>query len=168
MLIREAILSDYSGIAKVHVDCWLNNYQRVLPIKLLEELSYREREDLWKKILLNDKVWVVENDHSEIVGFVHGGINRTSQYEDYQGEIYALHILKDYQNLGLGRMLIRTLLDDLKQHNITSLMISIFEDDSFCTFYENLGAQKIDCVQVDLEGQTVNEAIYGWDALPQI
>lgn len=131
-------------------------------------MSYREREDLWKKILLNDKVWIVENDDSDIVGFVHGGIKRTSQYEQFQGEIYALHILKDYQNLGLGRMLIRTLLDDLKEHNISSLMISVFEEDTHCTFYENLGAERVDCIDVEFDGQIIKEAVYGWEALTQI
>ncbi|TFB21337.1 GNAT family N-acetyltransferase [Filobacillus milosensis] len=167
MIIREALLSDYKGIAWVHVESWRSSYENLIPPHLMEELDCEQREDLWKKILLHDKVWVVE-DRDQIVGFVHGGLTRSNNYMDYQGEIYALYILSGYQGLGLGKMLIRTLIEDLSKQNIASLLVSVFEEDSQCHFYETLGAEKIDSVEVDLEGQRVKEAVYGWMSLPQI
>ena len=49
ILIRKAELEDAKGIAKVHVDSWRTTYKGIVPDTFLENLSYENREQIWKK-----------------------------------------------------------------------------------------------------------------------
>lgn len=49
MKIREAIVSDAKGIAKVHVDSWRTTYKGIIPDDFLNNLSYEQRTKLWEE-----------------------------------------------------------------------------------------------------------------------
>lgn len=95
MIIREAIITDAFGIAKVHVDSWRTTYKNIVPDIYLNNLSYERREQLWNDNISKDKVFVAENEHGKIVGFATGGKERNEKFTNFHGELTSIYILKE-------------------------------------------------------------------------
>ncbi|MCP1495113.1 L-amino acid N-acyltransferase YncA [Peribacillus frigoritolerans] len=163
MRIRKAVLTDAKGIAKVHVDSWKTTYANIIPDEYLNNLAYEGREQLWKGNIPNSDVFVAENEEGKIVGFSSGGKERSGKYPDYTGELYAIYILKEYQGNGLGKLLVKPIIEELQQKNFFSMIVLVLEDNSFRLFYETLGGEKIDTIEVNISGKKLNELVYGWD-----
>jgi ribosomal protein S18 acetylase RimI-like enzyme len=168
MNIRKAILTDAKGIAKVQVDSWKTTYKNIVSDDFLNQMSYESREQKWKDIILKEPVFVAENNEGEIVGFSNGGKERTGNYPNYKGELYAIYILKDYQRNGLGKLLLEPLIEELKQQDIFSMTVLVLEENSSRRFYESLGAKKIDTIEIELSGKKLSEIVYGWDDIRTI
>lgn len=66
-------------------------------IKVLINLSYERREQLWTNNIPNGIVFVAENDNGQIVGFSSGGKERSGKYKEYKGELSSIYILQEYQ-----------------------------------------------------------------------
>ncbi len=165
MKIRKAMLADAKGIAKVHVDSWRTTYSGIVPDEFLQQLSYESRENMWKRGIPNGHIFVAENEKGEIFGFACGGKERSGNYEYYQGELYAIYILKEYQGQGLGKKLIVPVVKQLLDKNINTMLVLVLEENKSCLFYEALGARKLDKVEDEIGGKTLIEAVYGWDNL---
>jgi len=63
-------------------------------------MTYENREEKLKAIILEQTVFVSEIN-SEIIGFSNGGEERTGRYPNYNGEMYAIYILEEYQRKGI-------------------------------------------------------------------
>jgi L-amino acid N-acyltransferase YncA len=163
MKIREAVLSDATGIAKVHVDSWKTTYQNIVPDEYLESLKYESREQMWLNAIPNGGVFVAENEEGRIVGFASCGKVRSGKYLDYQGELYAIYILKEYQRHGLGQLLVKATIEHLHQQHIRNMIVLVLEENASKHFYESLGARKIDNLVVGIAGKKLNELVLAWD-----
>jgi ribosomal protein S18 acetylase RimI-like enzyme len=153
MIVREAKIADAPAIARVNLDTWRTAYRKFLPADYLAQLSYQKRESNWQEILSNvkntgDFVCVAQNESGQIVGFAAGGCERTGKYA-YQGELFAIYILEEYQRQGIGRQLVRAVAIKLA-------------DNSACRFYEFLGAEKVEEKQTSRAGAALKEIAYGW------
>ena len=168
MKIREALLSDVRGIAEVHVDSWITTYTNIVPAAYLKRLTYEGREQLWRENISVNEVFVAENNDGQIVGFSSGGKERSGHYPDYKGELYAIYVLEDDQRSGIGERLLKPIIDQLQQQNIFTMIVFVLEENPSRKFYEFLGAEKIDSVQMELSGKTFNEIVYGWNDISKI
>jgi ribosomal protein S18 acetylase RimI-like enzyme len=147
MIVREAKIADAPAIARVNLDTWRTAYRKFLPADYLAQLSYQKRESNWQEILSNvkntgDFVCVAQNESGQIVGFAAGGCERTGKYA-YQGELFAIYILEEYQRQGIGRQLVRAVAIKLAELNLNSMLVWVLGDNSACRFYEFLGAEKV-------------------------
>ncbi|MBD2680831.1 MULTISPECIES: GNAT family N-acetyltransferase [Nostoc] len=165
MLIREANLADAPGIAKVHVDAWRTTYRNLMPAKFLADLSYEARQEMWVKIFSNiaecNFTYVAENEIGQIVGFASGGQERTGD-RLYQGELYAIYILEEYQRQGLGHRLISTIATRLLQSDISSMLVWVLADNTASSFYQSLGGQQVNQKQIEIGNVQLVEVAYGW------
>lgn len=166
MLIRKAKLEDVKGIAKVHVDSWRTTYKGIVPDSFLESLSYEEREQIWKSGIEANQVYIAEDESGKIVGFASGGKERTGKYDAYIGELYAIYLLEGQQGKGLGQKLFQSVVDDLKEKQLNSMVIWALAENPACRFYEKLGGKKIDTAEIELAGKKLDEVAYGWEELP--
>lgn len=162
MLIRKALPTDAKGIARVHVDSWRTTYKHIFPEDYLQSLTYESREDLWKSVIPNGYVYIAENHDGEIVGFSSGGKERTGDYPGYDGELYAIYILKEYQGKGIGRQLVKPLVEQLTNDGMNSMTVLVLEANPAKQFYQSLGAIEIDQLQDTVAGKEVIELVYGW------
>ncbi|MCU6795657.1 GNAT family N-acetyltransferase [Paenibacillus sp. WQ 127069] len=163
MKIRRAKLADAKGIAKVHVDSWRTTYTHIIPDDFLHNLSYERREQLWINVIPQGIVFVAENDEGKIVGFADGGKERSGKYLDYDGELNAIYLLKEYQGQGIGTILVKSVIHELKQLGMKSLVVLVLEDNNSRLFYEELGGKCIDTVEIEFSGKKLKELVYGWD-----
>ena len=168
MNIRKAVLSDAKGISKVHVDCWKTTYKNIISDQYLNKLTYASREQLWENNIPNGGVYVAENKEGEIVGFSSGGIERTGNYNGFEGELYALYILKDYQGNGIGKALVKPIIKEITELGLNSMLVLVLEDNISRLFYESLGGKKIATVEVEISEKKLLELVYGWEDIRNI
>ena len=161
--IRKAVPSDAKGIAKVHVESWKTTYINIVPEDFLNNLSFEKRADYWFSAIPNGGVYVAEAENNQIVGFVSGGKERSGNYSNYNGEIYAIYILKEYQGAGIGKLLIEPIVKELTNQGVITMLVLVLEDNPSKYFYEKLGAKKVDSIIVEIGGVHLNELVYVWD-----
>lgn len=168
MRVRKAVSADAKGIAKVHVDSWQTTYANIVPKEFLNGLTYERREQLWRSNIPNGGVYVAETEQKEIIGFSSGGEKRKDEYPGYTGELYAIYILKENQRNGLGKLLVKSIVEELKQQNISTMIVKVLEDNDSFLFYEAIGGKKIDTVDIQISGKKLNERVYGWDDISNL
>lgn len=56
MKIRKGVVADAKAIANVQVDTWKTSFQNIVPEAYLKEMSYDEREKMWRMILSRQTV----------------------------------------------------------------------------------------------------------------
>ncbi|MBD1826674.1 GNAT family N-acetyltransferase [Microcoleus vaginatus GB1-A2] len=166
MIVREAKIADAPAIARVNLDTWRTAYRKIVPAEYLAQLSYEKGETRWQEILANVKntgvfVCVAENDSGQIVGFAAGGCERTGKYV-YQGELFAIYILEEYQRQGIGRQLVRAVATKLAELTLNSMLVWVLGDNSACKFYEVLGGEKVEELHTSRAGVALKEIAYGW------
>jgi ribosomal protein S18 acetylase RimI-like enzyme len=172
MIVREAKIADVPAIARVNVDTWRTAYREIIPEDYLAKLSYEKRENSWLEIISTAEnaphfVYVAQNKSGKVVGFAAGGLERTGKYV-YQGELFAIYILEEYQRQGIGRQLVRYVAANLTELGLNSMLVWVLGDNSACKFYEFLGGKKVDEQQTIRAGVVVKEIAYGWTDIKQL
>ncbi|MER2261090.1 MAG: GNAT family N-acetyltransferase [Psychrobacillus sp.] len=135
----------------------------MVPEEFLNNLSFERRADYWFSVIPDGGVYVAEDENNQIVGFASGGKERSGDYSNYNGEIYAIYILKEYQGIGIGKLLIDSIVKELTNQGVFTMLVLVLEDNPSRHFYEKLGAKKIDSIIVEIGGVKLNELVYGWE-----
>lgn len=164
--IRKATADDSRGIAKVHVDSWRTSYADVVPPEVLSGLSYGDRQRMWDGALSSSTggrhCYVAETSDDRIVGFACGG-PVSDGWESYEGEIYSIYLLEDYQRGGLGRQLLLSTARNMKDDGIESMLLWVFEKNHGARrFYESLGGELIGRKDIRIGSADLVEVAYGW------
>ena len=172
MIVREAKIADVAEIARVNIDTWRTAYRKIIPEAYLEKLSYEKRESSWLEIISTAEnnthfVYVAENKSGKVVGFAAGGRERSGKYM-YQGELFAIYILEEYQRQGIGRQLVRSVVVNLTELGLNSMLVWVLGGNSACKFYEALGGEKVDEQQTSRAGVALKEIAYGWTDIKQL
>lgn len=165
MNIRKAVLEDAEGIAKVHVDSWRTTYKGIVPDSFLENMSYAEREELWKKVISESAVLVAENEEGHIIGFASGGKERSGDYPVFQGELSAIYLLEDAQGKGVGKKLLEEIMSVLKDQGLTSMLVFVLKENPATHFYQALGGEIVDEIEIEIGGKVLKELLIGWRSL---
>ncbi len=164
--IREAVLTDAAGIARVHVASWRTTYPGIMPQEHLDALSVAERTETWQERISQpspgDCTFVAETDSGEIVGFVHGGAIH-SQDPEYTAEIQTIYLLQSSQSQGLGRRLLTTAARRLRENGYPNLFLWTHVRNPARAFYEKLGGVPVRTGQRTNRGITYDDIGYGWD-----
>jgi len=166
MKIREAKLTDATGIAKVHVDSWRTTYKNIISNEFLQKLSYEQRTNSWIQNI-NDQsnyVLVAENMEEEIVGFAVCG-KRLSNQIDHSGDLTSIYILEEYQGQGIGKQLIHQLFLQCKKLGFNRVFVEVLEDNKTRYFYEYYGAKLQKTEKIKIGGTDLNLLVYEWDCI---
>lgn len=165
MIIRKAHPNDAAGIAKVQVDSWRTTYKGIVPDDFLQQLSYEKREEVWREATKSTLVFVAEEENGQIVGFICGGKERSGKYEGYDGELYAIYILKEYQDRGIGTLLVKELSKAMSESGFRSMIVLVLDENPATYFYEALGGKLIGYDEIEIGGMPLKERVYGWREL---
>lgn len=166
--IRPAQPAHARGIARVHVESWRTTYREALPKEFLQNLSIDEREQHWSRHLLDPRpgsfiiIAVDENEH--VVGFSSGGNERSGE-NVYDGEIYALYLLQEYQRMGIGRKLVEASIEQMIAQGMTSMLIWVLRENPSRLFYETMGGVPVDEKTITIGGVDMVDVAYGWREL---
>ncbi|MFD2045444.1 GNAT family N-acetyltransferase [Ornithinibacillus salinisoli] len=168
MKIRKATSTDANAIAKVQVDSWKTTYRNIIPDEYLNQMTYKSREQKWANIISKQSVFLAESDEGEVVGFSNGGIERSGKYPSYKGELFAIYILAKYQRKGLGKLLLKPIIDELIKQGIFTMVVLVLEENRSRLFYESLGARVIGIEEIKIYEKRLHELVYGWDDIRAI
>lgn len=161
--IRPAQLDDAQAIACCHVAAWRDTYRPIIADDYLDNLSLDDHVAKWTKSLQQPDchMFVAENEQGGLVGFVHGGRERTGRM-DFRGEIYAMYILKDFRGQGIGRRLFQRFADALLRDQITSLIVWALEGNECRAAYAAWGGEEIERGPIKIGQQNLIEVAYAW------
>ncbi|SFG95769.1 L-amino acid N-acyltransferase YncA [Desulfotomaculum arcticum] len=169
MKIRKANIIDALAIAEVRVDTWQTTYRGIIPDEHLDNLSYEDAENSFSELISKNNcfLYVAENEVGEIVGFAAAGAER---FENpyYQGEIYAMYVLKNNQRQGIGTLLFRSMLKELKQLGFFSVILWVLAGNRYKKFYEDHGGKQIEFKIMNINGFDAELIGYGWPDISRL
>jgi L-amino acid N-acyltransferase YncA len=166
MIVRDATHDDVPAIARVHVDTWRTTYQGIVPDERLASLSYEKRANGWHQILNHSSedgnfTYVAEDECGHVIGFANGCPERTG-HPVYKGELTSIYILESCQKKGVGRCLVRAVVERLSQSGIYSMLVWVLADNPACQFYAALGGQRVQEKEIEICRKPLIEIAYGW------
>ncbi len=166
MIIRDATELDLPGIAKVKVDTWRTAYKGLISDEILNNLDYEQQAIQFTKLLPKDNSNIlIVAEEKGIIGFSSGGEEREKKY-GFECEVYAIYVLKEHQNKGIGKQLFRESLKRLSKSGYKSVLVWVLEGNPYRRFYEALGGELVD--RKPLDNTELFLVAYGWKDISKI
>jgi L-amino acid N-acyltransferase YncA len=165
--VRPATQSDALGIAKVHVQGWLDTYTGIIPDEYIAKRNVPDCQAMWEKILSPENstriMYVALDESDTIIGFVNGGPAREKSF-GYDSELYAIYLIKEHKGQGVGRVLFDALTDTLKKQGYKSMYLWVLKDNPTVEVYKSLGGIETEINhEEDYGGKVLSEVIYAWE-----
>jgi L-amino acid N-acyltransferase YncA len=164
-LIREANVQDASGIARVHVNSWIETYTGIVPDSYLSTLSKAKRQEMWESIISSNKskqYTFVAEVNGEIIGFVNGGEAREKEH-GFEGELCAIYLLQSHQGQKIGKAMFQKLTESIKNDSMKSMYLWVLRDNSTIKFYKGMGGTKGTEKVDEIGGKELLEDLYYWE-----
>ncbi|MCS6801800.1 MAG: GNAT family N-acetyltransferase [Chloroflexota bacterium] len=163
--VRLAVPGDAAGIARVHVDGWKTTYRGIVPDAYLDRLSYRRSYEARRTMLdlppAGHCTLVATDPIGWVVGFADLGPARDAL--GFDGELYALYVMKAYQRLGLGAWLLETAARaHLAAGRRSMLLWVLAANHPARRFYEAFGGEALATKLIAIGGAPLEEIAYGW------
>lgn len=166
--VRRAQLRDAAAIARVQVDTWRSTYRGIVPDEHLDRMSYERAQRNWQERISDPDrrkaLFVAEDEAGGVVGFAACGPARDDA-GDYESELYAIYVNQSMQQMGLGKRLVLSVVEDLKAHGFDSILIWVLADNRYKRFYESIGGTQVRTKEVTMGGKAFIELGYGWRGL---
>jgi ribosomal protein S18 acetylase RimI-like enzyme len=158
-LIREARVEDMEQLVHIHVTSWNATYPEYHPKPSPElrrmqwEKAFNENQDNWF-------CYVAEKVGGDVVGFATG--SDYNEEPDFDAQLNKIHFLKDYQRLGLGRLLVGYVVKRFIERNMKSMLLFADADNSNIKFYDMLEGERL----LDKNGNF--QGAFGWRDLQRL
>lgn len=163
---REATIADCPAVAKVHVQSWKESFAGIVPQTFLDKMSVEKRAKAFEKGFSAPfyRMYVAEVPNRGLVGFADFGEPREN-IDAYDGELYAVYLLPEFQRKGVGGRLFNLGVEFLRGSGKSSMYLLALEVSPYRSFYEKMGGRIVGSKQIELEGDRYDELIYGWEDL---
>ena len=141
--IRRRERKDCHGIARVVTESWQDAYRGIIKDEVLDRLPATEEERAQKALESfddNDNHQFVLEAGGKVCGFVSVGFTDDPEYPG-QGEVFALYLLKEARGKGLGRKLMETGMDELRQMGCERIFVGCLDGNPSIGFYRHAGGE---------------------------
>lgn len=163
--IRRARPDDAGDIARVHIATWRTTYAGIVPQPYLDSLDLAERAQAWRERLEGgDLLIYIAEAAGTLCGFSSGGPLR-EPVGDCDCEVYAIYVLAESQQRGVGRRLMSALAAELAKQGYARPAVWVLAENPSRQFYARLGAQPMAEKQIEIGGASLVEVAYGWDSM---
>ncbi|MEG9299104.1 GNAT family N-acetyltransferase [Mangrovibacillus sp. Mu-81] len=153
--IRKAKPSDADGISNVHINSWKTTYKGIVSDGYLESLTVEDRRVKWEAILTGShQTYVCELYNGDIAGFVSIGKERDEQFE---GELYAIYLLKEYQRHGIGSALFKFAMSALKSKGHSNMLVWVLKENPSKYFYYSFKPVVVKQQKISIGGDDYDE-----------
>jgi GNAT superfamily N-acetyltransferase len=169
VIIRYARKGDGYGIERVHVESWRSTYAGIVPDEYLAALKIEPRAAEWDRSLAEaaQQVIFVAEDLGEVVGFAMCGAERSAS-TSYEGELYGLYLLREYQRRGTGTQLVHAVARELYGRKFRSMLVWALAANPNRAFYERLGGKLVMQKEIEIGGKLLFEVGYGWKDITRL
>lgn len=164
--LREATIADCEEVAHMHVLAWQGSFRGVVPQAFLDRMSAVQRVEAFSQGFTAQfyRMYVAEVSDSRIVGFADFGEPR-GEIEGYEGELYSIYILPEFQRRGIGQRLVQLGVQFLLANDRSSMYLLTLEASPYRKFYDKLGGRVVRQKQISIDGLAFTELIYVWPDL---
>jgi ribosomal protein S18 acetylase RimI-like enzyme len=166
--IRRARPEDARGIAAVHVESWRSAYAGILPDRVMVQMSVDQKAVSWRRQIEttanSQGLLVAELPEGGIAGFASCG-RPTSALAGFDGEIFMLYVMPDWQEHGLGRGLLCGSLQLLAKNGCSAALVWVLADNPARFFYEAMEGKRVGEKDEAIWGVTLHQIAYGWRSL---
>ena len=168
--VRLARAEDAAAIARVHVETWQSTYAGMIPDDYLVRLGSLLERKPWHVALaptVRETTLVADVDGA-VVGFASFGPARRAGLrldQRFDGEIYMLYVLPEYQGRGLGGTLLRRSFRALDARGCSGVILWVLEANPSRFFYERMAGGRIARRTERFAGADLAELAYGWHEL---
>ncbi len=163
--IRKAVIEDAPSISRVRVESWKTTYRNLVPDAFLDGMDVAAGAEQWGRGIRGMQATIlVAEDSSGIFGFAAGGKLRES-LEGYDGELYAIYLLREQQKRGAGRRLVEEIVRELRAAALTSMIVWVLAENPAVEFYKRLGAVPVSEKMIEIGGRALRDLALGWPDL---
>ena len=164
---RTATLDDVDELSRLHVLCWQQAYEGLLPAEFLRDLSVEQRAASWRLTVADPEAFVlVACVHNQIVGFVSCGPSRKVAASYGDGEIYAIYIYRDHYRKGIGRRFMAEAAKFWLAKGGQSLVVMFIAANAQAeSFYQSLGGVQVWEGVFEIAGIPVPDKAHAFDNL---
>jgi L-amino acid N-acyltransferase YncA len=151
------------------VTSWRETYRGIIADRYLETRTPENRTEMWH-LALDSMAWncvflVVEGEAGEIVGFAYGGPARDSEFGQ-SGELYAMYLLKNYQDMGNGKALFNVFLETMRSKEIGEFHAKVIQGNPSGGFFITMGGRSCGFVEATMAGlrggRRLTEEVFEW------
>lgn len=171
MNIRPATPTDIPQIARVHMESWQNTYRGLVSDTFLDNLDLNAHTARWQKRLSNpdsgEFAYVSTDVGGDVIAFATGSPEQPD-HPLYRTELWALHVSKPFQGLGLGKHLFSAIAKHLYSQGYTSLMLWVLKGNPAQQFYERMGGAFVADIVEEFQGAQIPKVAYGWVDITQL
>lgn len=162
--IRPVRAGDGEGIADVERQSWRAAYAGLLPAAVLDRYLDRARGVWWERAVTAGELMFVAEAAERIVGFTSFGRARDalSRRAGYDGEIYTLYVLPEWQRRRIGQGLFDEARDCLVASARRHLLVWMLTNGPAETFYRRMGGRRLWERPGRLVGHDLSETAFGW------
>ena len=139
---RTATKEDAKAIALLHAKSWQRHYRNMLPDEYLDNEVIEDRKDVWQQRMMqpDDNQYIILAEKESILcGFA---CTYAKHDEKWGALLDNLHVLSEYQGLGIGKQLIKNTADWLIEKQLDQqLYLWVLEQNlPAIGFYQRIGA----------------------------
>ncbi len=141
---RLATPQDAVLIAQIHANSWQEHYRGICTDEYLDNEVHEDRSKVWSDRFASanedQHVLLAIGDERQVLGFVCTYLNYHKEYGAY---LDNLHVVTQYQGLGLGRSLMREAARWVASHEPdSSLYLHVLDkNEAAIVFYERIGGR---------------------------
>ena len=153
--LREAAFEDAQALSRVNYSTWQHTYHGLIPDSELDSLNLELLTDSWKQnlSLRNPRTnTFVVSDNDLLIAY--SRFYPSADPDDDPGRVAtigSMYVDPEFQRKGVGRTLMRVVLEAAKNHDFTEITLHVLAaNERARRFYENLGWEE-DLV-ADIEG----------------
>lgn len=154
ILVRSPGFEDFPAVAEIKVRGWQAAYDQIVDETYLRKLS---EEQICEKMRENKKKdrFLVAELSGEIVGFCRYRLyEETAGAEKRRGEISELYVKPDRKRMGIGGLLFRYVMDDLKESGCGSVELGCFSENyPALAFYRKMNGVLVGKESIELDGR---------------
>jgi len=163
--IRAARFDDAGLIARLDVETWQATYAGILGTPYLAGMSSARREIGWANLIRRDapSVRVAIGKDGTVVGF--GSCGGSRGEPAFDAEVFTLYVAPDWQNQGIGRLLLQAMFRRLVEQGYRAAIIWVLSENPARFFYQRLGGKEVRRKLLPFNGALVAASGYGWPDL---
>lgn len=171
MLIRHATLADAERMGFINATSWRTTYTGLIDEHAFDAMTHEAMVAKWTRIITHyatnsSFVFVAEVD-GEVVGYVSCGPNRHPDQSQFEWELLALYLLKEYQGKGIGNALFSEAVNEMKKLGVKSFILYVLSSNTPSRrFYESFKPDFTDTTKVMIDEIEYDDTYYGWSAIP--
>ena len=161
--IRLADKNDMQAVGKIYIDSRRTTYKHILPSDYLESRTYSYAEEKWTKFLSESDcfIFVALDETAAVLAFAACKLHTEM---DNCGLLDSLHVAQDYKSQGIGKRLIYSAANLLRQNRINRMMICVLVgNEDALHIYQHLGAKHFRDFVDYIDGIPVNSVALLWE-----